>query len=185
MPEIEAMLEIWNSVSEASAKLNSTPEKINESVDKLLADRKELVKELEAMKKGRVGETVDELVEKAIQVRGVRVIRHLESEDMKHLVSLAKELIGKPKTVVILGSDEQGAKIVVARSPDVDLDCRPLIKDAMKRVGGSGGGKPDFSQGGGPDASKIEDALDGYWSRSRRRWRKSELSCRSLKGSRS
>jgi alanyl-tRNA synthetase len=161
MPEIEAMLEIWNSISEASAKLNSTPEKINESVDKLLSDRKELVKELEAMKKGRVGETVDELLEKGVQVRGVRVIRHLESEDMRHLVSLAKELIGKPKTVAILGSDEQGAKIVVARSPDVDLDCRPLIEEAMKRVGGSGGGKPDFAQGGGTDASKIEDALDG------------------------
>jgi alanyl-tRNA synthetase len=161
MPEVETMLGVWNSLTDASTKLNSTPEKIGESVDKLLADRRELMKELEAMKKGRVGETVDELVEKALQVKGVRIVRHLESEDMKHLVNLAKELIGMEKTVAILGSDEQGAKIVVARSPDLDLDCRPLIKDAMKLVGGSGGGKPDFAQGGGPDTSKIEDALDG------------------------
>jgi alanyl-tRNA synthetase len=161
MPEVETMLGVWNSLTDASTKLNSTPEKIGEAVDKLLADRKELAKELEAMKKGRVGETVDELVEKALQVNGVRIVRHLESEDMRHLVSLAKELIGKERTVAILGSDEQGAKIVVARSPDLDLDCRPLIKDAMKLVGGSGGGKPDFAQGGGPDTSKIEDALDG------------------------
>jgi alanyl-tRNA synthetase len=161
MPEVETMLGVWNSLTDASTKLNSTPEKIGEAVDKLLADRRELMKELEAMKKGRVGETVDELVEKALQVKGVRIVRHLESEDMKHLVNLAKELIGMEKTVAILGSDEQGAKIVVARSPDLDLDCRPLIKDAMKLVGGSGGGKPDFAQGGGPDTSKIEDALDG------------------------
>jgi alanyl-tRNA synthetase len=161
MPEVETMLGVWNSLTDASAKLNSTPEKINEAVDKLMADKKELMKELEAMKKGRVGETVDELIARAVQVREVKIIRHLESEDMKHLVNLAKELIAKPKTVAVLGSDEQGAKIVVARSADLSLDCRPLIKDAMKTVGGSGGGKPDFAQGGGPDASKIEAALDG------------------------
>ena len=167
MPMVEHMIGFWNALTDASVKLNTTPEKINEAVDKLMADRKELVKELEAMKKGRVGETVEELVEKAIQVKGVKIIRHLESEDMKHLVGLARELIGHPKTVAILGSDEGGAKIVIARSADIDLDCRQLIKDAMKLVGGSGGGKPDFAQGGGQDVTKLEQALDGLVAASR------------------
>ncbi len=160
MPEVEQMLALWNSVSEASVKLNSTPEKIGEAVDKLIADRKEMAKELDAMRKGKVGDTVEELLGKAQKVNGVSIVRHLESEDMKHLVGLAKLLIGIPKTVALLGSDEQGAKIVVARSPDVDIDCRPLIREAMAIVEGSGGGKPDFAQGGGTDASKLEDALD-------------------------
>jgi len=118
------------------------------------------MKEIESMKKGRVGETVEDLVAKAPQIKGVRVVRHVESEDMKHLVSLAKEIISSDKVVAVLGSDEQGAKMVVARSPDLKLDCRPLIKEAMSIVGGSGGGKPDFAQGGGPDASKLEQAVD-------------------------
>ena len=125
------------------------------------AEMMELAKQLESMKKGMVGETVEELVQKAIQVKGIRIVRHIESEDMKHLVSMAKELIRQSKVVALLGSDEQGAKIVVARSADLDLDCRPLIKDAMAVVGGSGGGKPDFAQGGGQDASKLEEALNG------------------------
>ena len=66
-----------------------------------------------------VGETATDLVQKAVQVKGVRIVRHVQSEDMKHLVNMAKELLGHPKTVVVLGSDLQGAKIVVARSPDV------------------------------------------------------------------
>jgi alanyl-tRNA synthetase len=160
MPAVEQMMSLWNAVTEASANLNTTPDRINEAVAKLMMDKKDLVKELEAIKKGRVGETVDELVQKAVHINGVRIVRYVESEDMKHLVNMAKELIGKPKMVAVLGSDEQGAKIVVARSADVQLDCRPLIKEGMALIGGSGGGKPDFAQGGGPDPSKLESALD-------------------------
>jgi alanyl-tRNA synthetase len=160
MPMVENMMTIWKAVADASVKLNTAPENISEAVDKLMADRKELAKQLDSMKKGMVGETVEELLEKAIKVKGVRIVRHVESEDMKHLVSMAKELIAQAKVVALLGSDELGAKIVVARSEDIDLDCRPLIKDAMKVVGGSGGGKPDFAQGGGQDSSKLEQALD-------------------------
>lgn len=161
MPAVETMLQVWGAVTEASTKLNTVPERIGEAVDKLMADRKELTKQLEALKKGMVGETVDELFEKARQVSGVRIVRHLESADMKHLVSMAKEIIARPGTVAIVGSDEGGAKIVMARSADVDVDCRELLRNAMRVVGGSGGGKPDFAQGGGPDASRIEEALDG------------------------
>lgn len=160
MPAVEQMMAFWNAASDASEKLNTTPEKISEAVDKLLADRKELAKELEAMKKGRVGDTVEGLIQKAPVVKGVRIVRHVESEDMKHLVSLAKEIIGNPKTVAVLGSDVGGLKLVVARSDDLKLDCRPLIKEAMAMAGGSGGGKPDFAQGGGPDARKLEEAVD-------------------------
>jgi alanyl-tRNA synthetase len=159
MPAVEQMMAVWRSVSDASVKMNTSPERIKEAVDKLLADRKELSKQLDSVKKGMVGETVEDLVQKAVQVEGVRIVRHVESEDMRHLVNLAKELIAHPKTVALLGSDEQGAKIVVARSPDLELDCRVLIKGAMSSVGGSGGGKPDFAQGGGPDATKLEQAL--------------------------
>jgi len=161
MPAVETMLQVWSSVTDAAARLNTVPERIGEAVDKLMADRKDLAKQLDAVKKGAIGETVDDLMGRAAQVGGVRIVRHLVSEDMKHLVGLAKELIARPKTVAVIGSDEQGAKIVMARSADVDLDCRELLREAMKVVGGSGGGKPDFAQGGGPDASRIEEALDG------------------------
>ena len=34
------------------------------------------------------------------------------------------------------------------------------MRGAAKVLGGGGGGKPDFAQGGGVDASKIDDALN-------------------------
>ena len=35
-----------------------------------------------------------------------------------------------------------------------------LVRTASKVLGGGGGGKPDFAQGGGADASKIDEALE-------------------------
>ena len=34
------------------------------------------------------------------------------------------------------------------------------MRGASKILGGGGGGKPDFAQGGGADASKINEALE-------------------------
>ena len=34
-----------------------------------------------------------------------------------------------------------------------------LIKEVAPIVGGKGGGRPDMAQGGGTDATKIDDAL--------------------------
>jgi alanyl-tRNA synthetase len=34
-----------------------------------------------------------------------------------------------------------------------------LVREAAKLVGGSGGGKPDLAQAGGPDPAGIERAL--------------------------
>ncbi len=39
------------------------------------------------------------------------------------------------------------------------VHCGKIIKEITAAAGGSGGGKPDSAQGGGKDASKIDDAL--------------------------
>lgn len=160
MPAVEQMMSFWNQVSGSAVKLNSAPERIGEAIEKLMADRKDLMKQLDAFRKGRAGDTVEELLDKAVQVKGAKIVRHVESEDIKHLVGLAKLLIDQPKTIAVLGSDEGGAKVVIARSRDLAVDCRPLIKETMAMVGGLGGGKPDFAQGGGTDATRLEQALD-------------------------
>jgi alanyl-tRNA synthetase len=39
------------------------------------------------------------------------------------------------------------------------LKAGELIKPVAERVGGRGGGRPDFAQAGGTDAAKLDEAL--------------------------
>ena len=46
----------------------------------------------------------------------------------------------------------EGAVFVFARSQDVGLQMGRLFTDVARPLGGKGGGRPDFAQGGGPEA---------------------------------
>jgi alanyl-tRNA synthetase len=77
--------------------------------------------------------------------------------DTANLRSLAKQLAVKSRTVALLGSAGRQPMFVFARSTDLSLDLVPLLRGAVERIGGKGGGgKPDFCQGGGPPASERE-----------------------------
>ena len=59
---------------------------------------------------------------------------------------------------------EEGGKVplVVALTSDLvkkGIKAGDIVKQLAAIVGGSGGGKPDYAQAGGKDASKLPDAL--------------------------
>jgi len=55
-------------------------------------------------------------------------------------------------------------KVNLVASVSKDLAKRihagKLMQEVAPIVGGKGGGRPDLAQGGGPDASRIDEALD-------------------------
>ena len=40
------------------------------------------------------------------------------------------------------------------------FDAGAIVREICKEIGGSGGGKPDLAQGGGPEAGKLQEAFD-------------------------
>jgi alanyl-tRNA synthetase len=75
------------------------------------------------------------------------------------LQKTAQEMAAQPGTVALLGSTDQ-VRLVFARSPDVKVDVGALLREVIPMVGGKGGGKPDFAQGGGADANKVKECLE-------------------------
>ena len=54
------------------------------------------------------------------------------------------------------------AEVILAEGPEAvkrGIKAGDLVRGASKMLGGGGGGKPDFAQGGGSDASRIDEAL--------------------------
>jgi alanyl-tRNA synthetase len=66
--------------------------------------------------------------------------------------------------VILLGSrSKDGKKALLVCSVSKELTKRfragDIVKAAASVVGGNGGGRPDFAQAGGPDASKLAAAV--------------------------
>lgn len=65
---------------------------------------------------------------------------------------------------VAFGWTEDGGKVplVVALTSDLvkkGLKAGDIVKQSASLIGGSGGGKPDYAQAGGKDATKLDAAL--------------------------
>ena len=82
---------------------------------------------------------------------GTTVVAKLLDGDANLLRDAASHLIRRPGVVALLGvkTDEDRAMFAFARSADVDLHMGKLLSEAAKLLGGKGGGRPDFAQGGG------------------------------------
>ena len=51
------------------------------------------------------------------------------------------------------------ARLVLARSADLPVEVNTLLHAACERLGGRGGGKADFAQGGGTRVAELERVL--------------------------
>ena len=140
-------------------RMNVGREALLPAAVKLLNDVKEDRKRMEnlAAKLNRI--MADSLLAKAHEVNGMKIVVHLASED-EDPQALSLALTSNPGVVAVLGLANNSPKLFVSRSSDVKLDCRPVLKDIMKLVGGGGGGKPDFAQGGGGDPAKLSGAME-------------------------
>ena len=95
----------------------------------------------------------------AIELRGdFGLIAHIWLDrDAAYLKRIANVLTARPKTVALLGAAGGSAlALVFARSKDLPVDLAALLKAAAARLGGRGGGSPDFAQAGGPAVSEEQ-----------------------------
>jgi alanyl-tRNA synthetase len=101
----------------------------------------------------------------AIDVGGVKLVaREVSGLDKDGLRALVDQHRSRIKSgVVILASPSDG-KVTVVVGVTADLTKKvpagKVVKQLAPIVGGGGGGRPDFAEAGGKDASKIREMLD-------------------------
>ena len=94
------------------------------------------------------------------EVKGVKVLAaQVDAETPQELREIAdayKQKLGSG--IVVLGAPiENKAALVVMVTPDLTAkhSAGQLMKQLAPMVGGTGGGRPDMAQGGGPNLSEL------------------------------
>lgn len=102
------------------------------------------------------------LIESVGVSNGMRlVVRVFDDRDFEELKLLAHRLVDDDGVVALLAvKEDEMARLVFARSADISADMNALMKAACEHLGGRGGGKPDFAQGGGAKLSELGSALE-------------------------
>jgi alanyl-tRNA synthetase len=153
---------------EAAAALKSAPDEVSDRVAALVEDRKRLERELADAKKALAMGGGSAKSEEAApeQVGGYaflgQVVDGLDPKDLRSTVDTMKQRVGSGVAALVAVNDGR-ASVAVGVTDDFagQISAVDLVKAAVAALGGQGGGgRPDMAQGGGPDGSKAQEAID-------------------------
>jgi alanyl-tRNA synthetase len=150
-------------IKAVASKVNSPVGELEKKIEALLAQQKDLEKQLKATQQKQAAEIARGLVAKA-QTFGstLAIVENLGAADGDFLQTIADALRGQFKGVVVLGGTTNNAVALVATvGPELTkkIQAGKIIQAIAPIVGGKGGGRPDNARGGGKDASKLDEAL--------------------------
>jgi alanyl-tRNA synthetase len=150
-------------INRVSADLTIGYWELDQSIARLQADNKSIRKQLnEADARLQNYEAQEMLAAK--QADGI-ISRVWVDRDAVYLKRMAQLLTASPKTIALLGATGKSMSLAFARSKDLTVDMSALLKSAATRLGGKGGGSPDFAQAGGPVVSEEQIKEVIAWAR--------------------
>jgi alanyl-tRNA synthetase len=149
--------------------LSALSEKTGAGVDELpgwadaaLAEARALKRENAELGGRAAAFEAEALLSKAEPIGDGRLVARVVSErDVKAVKILAASIRREPRLVAVVGASCDGkAALVVARTPDMALDVRPILKAAAEALGAKGGGTADLAQCGGGDPLRLDAAIE-------------------------
>jgi alanyl-tRNA synthetase len=155
-------------VAQLSEALKTRPEDLPERVNDIVERLRTAEKEIEKVRLGQLLAGGAQLAADAVDVGGVRLVAHrVDGAGGADVRNLALDIRGRLP-------QEQGGAVVIVGAADGKVSVVAAVNDAGRArgvsandlvgavgpfVGGRGGGKDDVAQGGGTDASRIDEAL--------------------------
>jgi alanyl-tRNA synthetase len=155
-----------DTVTQVAGVLKAPVAELNHRITQVLDQVKALEKELAAAKGKLASAQGDELLARAIEVKGIKVLAaRLDGADAKALRDTVDKLKDKLKTAAIVLATVDGDKVQIAAGVTSDITSRikagELVSHVAAQVGGKGGGKPDFAMAGGTQPAGLDAALQG------------------------
>jgi alanyl-tRNA synthetase len=156
-------------VKETAGLLKAAPQELPERVRKLLAQQRELEKELERVKAQALTRQFGPTVEDVRTINGIKVIStQVTADNPGDLRMMLDNLKSQLKSgIIVLGAESRDGKAMLICGVTGDLSHRfhagEIIKALSAKIGGKGGGRADMAQGGGPEVQFLSGALESVF----------------------
>ena len=147
-----------------AGKLKVLPKDVPARVAVVLDQVRKLERELAALKGKLASAQGDDMVNRALEVKGARVLAvKLEGADINALRETMDKLKDKLKSAAIVLAAVADGKVTLIAGVTADLTARvkagELVNMVAQQVGGKGGGRPDMAQAGGTQPENLAAAL--------------------------
>jgi len=148
-----------------NARLSSGAHDVAQKLELVFARQKEMEQKLKAFESKASAALADELAATAVTKDGLKWVSAVVSADSPDaLRSLGSQVLNKlGDGAVQLGALMDGKVSLIAYCSPAAIkaghQAGKLIQGITAKLGGKGGGKPDYAQGGGGDASKLAEVL--------------------------
>lgn len=152
-------------IKEIAGLVRGSREDVSAKVRDALERIRQMEKEIRTLKDRLASGQSTDLASGAVDVDGVKVVAtKVEGADVSALRNAVDQLKGRLKSaVIVLATVENASKVVLVAGVTSDQTARikagELVGQVAARIGGRGGGRPDFAQAGGNDPSKLDAAL--------------------------
>ncbi len=142
----------------------SPAEALKHELERREEELKKLRKELDQVRMKSAASSVSSATENVREVKGVKVLAtradNLDRPQLRTLIDNLRNKLGSG--VVVLGSVQDGrVALIVGVTKDLTsrVQAGKIIAEVAKKVGGSGGGRPDMAEAGGKDPAALDSAL--------------------------
>ncbi|MFC2140195.1 alanine--tRNA ligase [Candidatus Auribacterota bacterium] len=152
-------------IQELNFLLKTEPKNIITQVEKLFKENRAKDKEILALKEKQASENIDEILNKAVLLDGIKVLTYNMGEIDGSLLRKVGDRLRKKidKGIIALAGHKEGkVSLISIVTPDLikkGYHAGNIVKELAKVVGGGGGGRPDMAQAGGKKVDKIDESL--------------------------
>jgi alanyl-tRNA synthetase len=165
--KVEDMMEENTAIIKAIKQLLNNPKDLTSSVQDILSNNKELVKQLEGFAKKEAQNLKGELKKNVERIGDINVLTAIiPITDPQLIKDLAFQLKGEIDDLfLVLGAEINGKanlSIMIADNlvKEKGLNAGQIIRDAAKAIQGGGGGQPFYATAGGKKADGLKEAFE-------------------------
>ena len=164
--KVDEMLDqMQDFMTDLKTLFNNAPN-LMQTIEKAINDNKELQAQVDEFKAQKAGQYKEELINKAKEIGGVKVISGVLPIDAQNAKDMAFQLRAQfPENLVVaIGCSSSGKpNLTVALSDDLVKEGKnagQMVREAGKLIQGGGGGQPHFATAGGKNLDGLTPAIN-------------------------